>query len=110
MANSLWIHGFVHRSKSSSKEAWKSNYLAACDSFGYSEVALRFERSLCAHAELFADFARSSFKWMLYAHSCGSHPWAEKSWGGSIAESIAWCRSSSYSSAKLLAPCETNWL
>lgn len=61
MANSLWIHGFVHRSKSSSKEAWKSNYLAACDSFGYSEVALRFERSLCAHAELFADFARSSF-------------------------------------------------
>lgn len=61
-ANSLRIHAFVHRSKFISKEAWKSNYLAACDSFGYPEVAPRLERALCAHAELFADFARSSLK------------------------------------------------
>lgn len=70
-ANSLWIRGFVHRSKSLSKEAWKSNYLAACDSFGYPEVAWRFERALCAPAELFADFARSSFKPTMHTRSCG---------------------------------------
>lgn len=53
---------FAHRSTSLSKEAWKSNYMAACDSFGYPEVALRLERAPRAHAELFADFARSSLK------------------------------------------------
>lgn len=42
-ASSLWIHAFVRRSKFISKDAWKSNYLAACDSFGYPEVALRME-------------------------------------------------------------------
>jgi len=62
MPSSLWIHAFVHRSKFVSKEAWRSNYLAARDSFGYPEVAPRLERALCAHAELFADFARSSLE------------------------------------------------
>lgn len=65
MANSLWIHAFVHRSTFLSKEAWKCNYMAACDSFGYPDVALRLERALRAHAELFAEFARSSLKRMM---------------------------------------------
>lgn len=39
--------------------------MAACDSFGYPDIAPRLERALRAHAELFAEFARSSLKRMM---------------------------------------------
>lgn len=91
-ANSLWIHAFIHRSKFIRKEAWKSNYLAACDSFGYPEVAPRLEGVLWAHAEPFADFARSSLEWMVHTPSILTCVEQKKYWGENTPKSTVLMR------------------